>query len=432
MCGGVARFGGAELVADASRRASRLGRISLRQPQCVCRKPTSDQPGRAGQGGSAAGRRAQRASLPGQQGKSRSRRCRRLSTCTPGASLRAIRAPEERRRSTRPAALPRRSSGLAPDYCLFSALKEAHQGAHWTSWETGLRRRAPAALERAKKQLDHRVRFFEFLQLAFDRQWQALREHCQGLGLALLGDVPMFVAHDGADVWSHPELFYLDRDGRMTSVAGVPPDVFSKTGQLWGNPLYRWKRMQSAGFEWWLRRMRVTLSRFDAVRLDHFIGFHRYWEVAASATTAKEGRFVPVPGDAFFDAAKKHLGGLPFVAEDLGIVTDEVCALRDRFSLPGMRVLEFAFGERQRQRLSSSPLPAKCRRVYRHPRQRHHQGLVSRPVARQAAGEGAGAPLHGTKGKEIHWDLIDSPPCRWPALHCFRSRTCWVSAPKRA
>lgn len=293
-------------------------------------------------------------------------------------------------------------AGWLRDYCLFSALKEAHGGAHWNTWERGLRRREAAALERAERELRERVRFFEFVQLAFDRQWQALREHCKSLGIALLGDVPMFVAHDGADVWSHPELFFLNRDGEKTAVAGVPPDVFSKTGQLWGNPLFRWKRMQARGFEWWLRRLSVTLSRFDAVRLDHFIGFHRYWQVPADAKTAQDGKFVRVPGEAFFEAAEKHLGGLPFVAEDLGIVTDEVCALRDRFQLPGMRVLQFAFGSDA----NNDYLP------HRHPREAvvytgTHDNDTIQGWYRGIGKERQRVKAYlGNPGKHIHWDLI--------------------------
>lgn len=235
------------------------------------------------------------------------------------------------------------SSPWLADWTLFSALKARHAGS-WTDWPEELRRRAPAALDAARRELADEISFHEHVQLWFRRQWRKLRDHCRSRNVALLGDVPMFVAHDSADVWSHPEAFFLDDAGRSTVVAGVPPDPFSATGQLWGNPIYRWDYMQRRGFDWWIDRLQVTLTRFDAVRLDHFIAFRRYWEIPAGSTDARVGRFVQVPGEALFERAREVFGGLPFIAEDLGILTPEVHALRDRFQLPGMRVLQFAFG----------------------------------------------------------------------------------------
>jgi 4-alpha-glucanotransferase len=229
-------------------------------------------------------------------------------------------------------------------WTLFSALRADHGDQVWTAWPETFRRREPAALREARRKYADEIAFHEFVQLAFDRQWRRLREHCRSRNVALLGDVPMFVAHDSADVWKNPELFQLDDAGASTVVAGVPPDAFSTTGQLWGNPVYRWARMQKQDFSWWTERLGLTLARFDAVRLDHFIGFRRYWEIPADAGDARAGHYVDVPGEAFFDAVRGALGGLPFVAEDLGMVTPEVEALRDRYELPGMRVLEFAFG----------------------------------------------------------------------------------------
>lgn len=225
----------------------------------------------------------------------------------------------------------------------FSALKAAHGEAPWTSWPDALRRRDPDELARVRRELADEIAFHEFVQLCFDRQWRRLADHCHHHGVCLMGDVPMFVAHDSADVWCAPDQFHLDALGRPTSVAGVPPDAFSATGQLWGNPLYRWDVMQARGFDWWLDRLGVTLARFDAVRLDHFIGFRRHWQVAPDATDARSGRFVHVPGEAFFETVERRFQGLPFIAEDLGLLTEEVHALRDRFSLPGMRVLMFGF-----------------------------------------------------------------------------------------
>jgi len=237
----------------------------------------------------------------------------------------------------------RASSPWLDDWTLFCALKARHAGG-WVDWPDELRAREPAALARARRELAEEISLHEHVQLWFRRQWRRLQGHCRTRNVALLGDVPMFVAHDSADVWSATDSFFLDGAGRPTVVAGVPPDAFSATGQLWGNPLYRWDVMAERGFEWWLRRLAVTLGRFDAVRLDHFIAFRRYWEIPAGSTDARVGRFVTVPGEALFERVREAFGGLPFLAEDLGILTPEVHALRDRFELPGMRVLQFAFG----------------------------------------------------------------------------------------
>lgn len=229
------------------------------------------------------------------------------------------------------------------DYALFQALKRAHRGQPWVAWPAALARREPGALERARRELARDVDFELFVQHQFLRQWSALRARCNDLGVKLLGDVPMFVAHDAADVWANQGLFQLHPDGSKRAVAGVPPDYFSAEGQLWGNPIYDWSRLKETGYAWWIGRLRSTLERFDAVRLDHFIGFHRYWEVPAGATTARDGRFVEAPGLDFFEQLRKALGRLPFVAEDLGVLTDGVVKLRDHFELPGMRILAFAF-----------------------------------------------------------------------------------------
>ena len=198
-------------------------------------------------------------------------------------------------------------------------------------------------MRKATAELADEVRFSQFTQFKFEEQFTSLKQHCANHGVRLLGDVPMFVAHDGSDVWDNQELFFLDRQGQRTVLAGVPPDYFSEEGQLWGNPLYRWNVLRKTGYAWWVARLRHTLTRFDAVRLDHFIAFHRYWEIPAGADTAKHGRFVKVPGKDLLKAIRRELGSLPFVAEDLGIVTPKVAALRDQFGLPGMRVLQFGF-----------------------------------------------------------------------------------------
>jgi 4-alpha-glucanotransferase len=231
-----------------------------------------------------------------------------------------------------------------PDYALFRALKRAHQGKPWVGWEPELAQRKPAALEKARRELAAEMDFEVFVQREFSRQWAALRGRCHELGVRLLGDIPMFVAHDAADVWANQSLFQLYPDGQKRVVAGVPPDYFSADGQLWGNPIYDWGRLRETGYAWWIGRLRATLERFDAVRLDHFIGFHRYWEVRAGATSARDGHFVEAPGHELFERLQTTLGSLPFVAEDLGVLTDGVVRLRDHFELPGMRVLAFAFG----------------------------------------------------------------------------------------
>jgi len=232
-----------------------------------------------------------------------------------------------------------------PDYALFAALKSHQHNRPWFHWPAELRRREPAALAAARSSLESEIAYHEFVQLLFDRQWQHLRGHARHLGVLLLGDVPMFVAHDGADVWQHQQLFLLDEQGERRGVAGVPPDYFSADGQRWGNPLYDWARLRDTGYEWWIERLRGNLRRFDALRLDHFIGFHRYWEIPAHSPSAREGHFVEAPGHDFFSRARAALGDLPFIAEDLGIVTPEVEQLRDAFELPGMRVLAFAFAD---------------------------------------------------------------------------------------
>lgn len=230
------------------------------------------------------------------------------------------------------------------DYALYRALKRAYREREWTRWDPAHRDRAPAALAQAGRDLADDVELCRFEQHRFHLDWQALRDRCRRLGVALMGDLPIYVAHDSADVWRHRELFHLDARGEPTSVAGVPPDYFSPTGQRWGNPLYRWGRMRRSGYAWWIDRMRATLARFDAVRIDHFIGFVRSWRIPAGEPTAVRGRWVAGPGLPFFRALAEALGPLPLVAEDLGAVTPEVGRLRRRLGLPGIRVLQFAFG----------------------------------------------------------------------------------------
>jgi 4-alpha-glucanotransferase len=242
------------------------------------------------------------------------------------------------------AAFSQRQAEWLDDYTLFMALKEAHSGMSWTEWERAIVRREPAAMTGWRKKLAPRIQFHAFLQYQFSRQWQNLKATCHQHSIQLFGDVPIFVAHNSADVWAHPELFYLDASGNPTVVAGVPPDYFSRTGQRWGNPLYRWEVMEASGYAWWIQRLRAMREMVDIIRLDHFRGFEAYWEVPAAEDTAINGRWVEGPGAAFFEVLHEALGELPIVAEDLGLITPQVRALRERFRLPGMRVLQFGFG----------------------------------------------------------------------------------------
>ncbi|MGH8068687.1 MAG: 4-alpha-glucanotransferase [Candidatus Entotheonellia bacterium] len=242
------------------------------------------------------------------------------------------------------AAFTQRQADWLDDYTLFMALKETHSGASWIEWERDIALREPTALAGWRKKLAPHVQFHAFLQYQFFRQWQTLKAECEQHGIQLFGDVPIFVAHDSADVWAHPELFSLDQAGKPTVVAGVPPDYFSRTGQLWGNPLYRWEVMAASGYVWWIQRLRTMREMVDIIRLDHFRGFEAYWEVPAADDTAVNGRWVKGPGAAFFEVLRGALGDLPIVAEDLGLITPEVHALREHLGLPGMRVLQFGFG----------------------------------------------------------------------------------------
>ncbi len=236
-----------------------------------------------------------------------------------------------------------RESAWLDDYALFVALKDAHGGASWQTWETELLQRNPSALERARRTLADGVGRYKFGQFLFTRQWNAVKSYAHMRGIRLIGDVPIFVASDSADVWANSDLFALDASRRPTVIAGVPPDYFSPTGQLWGNPHYDWEAMRDTGYAWWVARFRKTLEQVDLVRLDHFRGFDAYWEVAADMPTAQVGRWVPGPGADLLLALKNALGGLPIIAEDLGLITPEVEKLRTDFGLPGMRILQFAF-----------------------------------------------------------------------------------------
>jgi 4-alpha-glucanotransferase len=230
------------------------------------------------------------------------------------------------------------------DYALYMALLDAHGDRPWGEWDAGIKRRQPAAMADARRSLFDRIDRHAFDQFLFARQWQQLKTYAADRGVRVIGDIPIFVSGDSADVWAHPEQFLLDRQLKPTVVAGVPPDYFSKTGQRWGNPLYNWKRMAADEFGWWVARLRTLLEQTDLVRIDHFRGFAACWNVPASEPTAVHGKWVKTRGQALLTTVEEQLGRLPFIAEDLGVITPDVEALRDGFGLPGMRVLQFGFG----------------------------------------------------------------------------------------
>lgn len=290
------------------------------------------------------------------------------------------------------------------DYALFMALHVRNSGREWTSWGAALARRDPSVLTEARRELSEEIRLHEFTQWVFSEQWKALRAKAAANGIQILGDIPIFVAFHSVDVWAHPELFYLDDRLRPTVVAGVPPDYFSKTGQRWGNPLYRWDVLQSQGYSWWIDRIRSVLQAVDVARIDHFRGFAGYWEIPASAPTAVKGQWVPGPGALFFEAVQNALGDrLPIVAEDLGIITPDVATLRDEFDLPGMKVLQFAFGGgADNPFLPHNHLPRAIVYTGTHDNDTTLGWFATAP---EQTRDHVRRYL-GTDAREIHWDLV--------------------------
>ena len=235
-------------------------------------------------------------------------------------------------------------AGWLADYALFTALRAAHDEQPWWEWDEPLRRREPAALKSARQKHAVRIHQTRFEQWAFDRQWQALKAYAEVHDVLLFGDLPIYVAHDSADVWAQQHYFTVNDSGRCDEVAGVPPDYFSETGQRWGNPLYRWETLQNDGFDWWIRRIEVQLERMHLLRIDHFRGLEAYWAIPGEREDGMVGEWRSAPGVALLQALDDRLGKLPLVAEDLGLITEEVHAMRERFGLPGMKILQFAFG----------------------------------------------------------------------------------------
>jgi 4-alpha-glucanotransferase len=307
-----------------------------------------------------------------------------------------------------------RESDWLDDYALFSALKGARGGAAWNTWGEALVNRDPTALEQARREHDLALRAARFSQFLFFTQWEALRARARAHGIRIMGDIPIFVAHDSSDVWAHPELFALAADGTPALQAGVPPDYFSATGQLWGNPLYRWEILARTGYAWWIARFRSTLRQVDLVRLDHFRGFEAYWELGGRERTAVAGRWVKGPGAALFDAVQEALGPLPVVAEDLGVITPEVEALRERYGWPGMAILQFAFGDESRANVFLPYNYVKNRVVYTGSHDNDTTrgwwasgvGDSTRSAEAVAAERAFALRYLGTDGREIHWDFI--------------------------
>lgn len=310
-------------------------------------------------------------------------------------------------------------AGWLDDYSLYVALNESHGGRAWFEWEPDIALRQPEALRRWREQLEERGRipYVKFKQYQFDRQWHWLRELCRARGIRLIGDVPIYVSLDSADVWARPDLFLLDAQGRPTHVAGVPPDSFNHDGQLWGNPLYRWEAHRAEGYQWWVDRLATVLQRVDLVRLDHFRGFQAYWEVPQGQPTAVHGCWVDGPdarpADApFLSTLRERFGGLPLIAEDLGHITSEVHELRDRFDLPGMKVLQFAFGGGPDHPYLPHNFVRRCFAYtgthdtdttvgwFRSPQAQHEH------PERWTAEREAVLRYLGTTGREIHWDLV--------------------------
>ncbi|MBM7623612.1 4-alpha-glucanotransferase [Sporohalobacter salinus] len=233
------------------------------------------------------------------------------------------------------------------DYALFKALKEHFNGKPWYKWNEDIKLRRPEAIKEYQERLKNRIDFHKFIQYIFFKQWNKLKAYANHNYIKIIGDIPIFVAYDSADVWANPELFTLDEDKKPINVAGVPPDYFSETGQLWGNPLYDWQKLKETNYKWWIDRFKTTLELVDIVRLDHFRGFAAYWAVPYGEKTAVNGKWKQGPGKDFFRKVKEELKGLPIIAEDLGVITDEVVELRDHFDLPGMGVLQFGFNSQE-------------------------------------------------------------------------------------
>lgn len=298
----------------------------------------------------------------------------------------------------------RKEAEWLEDYALFATLSDVRSELDWTQWSVGLRSRTAEALAEARRQYLPHIRFHQFLQWVFREQWLALRHFCGERGVGLIGDVPIFVAPNSADVWAHPEIFQLTRDGKPKVVAGVPPDYFAEKGQKWGNPHYRWDVLREQGYQWWVDRLANALDTFDAVRLDHFIGFTRYYEIESDAPSAEHGTYKPGPGAAFFKSLQRKWKRLPLIAEDLGRLTPEVEAVRDAFELPGMKVLQFGFEADPGSRIyQPHRFPVRCIAYTG-----THDNDTTVGWFSQLDSDSRARVQHyiQSDGREIHWDMI--------------------------
>jgi 4-alpha-glucanotransferase len=291
------------------------------------------------------------------------------------------------------------------DFALFTALKRHHRLAPWWEWSVDLVHRDPAALHAARHSLADRIAAVKAEQFLFDVQFRALRELALTSGIRLIGDIPIFVAHDSADVWANPELFFLDTNGLPTVVAGVPPDYFSETGQRWGNPLYDWERHRADGFAWWTARLRRVFDLFDLVRVDHFRGFAASWHIPADEATAVNGTWVEAPGLELFDHLLAVFGRLPVIAEDLGVITPDVEELRDRYNFPGMKILQFGFGTESAHALDQFR-PNVVAYTGTHDNDTA-VGWFEDPRPDRVAERNVALEMLDSDGEDFHWDLIE-------------------------
>jgi 4-alpha-glucanotransferase len=301
------------------------------------------------------------------------------------------------------------------DYALFTSIKEAHNGQAWTKWEEGAATRQPDALVHWRNKLADNIQFWKYVQFQFFKQWLALKNYCHEKGIRIIGDIPLYVAHDSAEVWAHRKQFHLDEHGNPLVVAGVPPDYFSATGQRWGNPIYRWDMIAQRGYRWWTDRFRINFTLVDMVRLDHFRGFQAYWEIPAEEPTAVKGRWVKGPARALFYAIKDALGDIQMIAEDLGIITTEVDNLREQLGLPGMRILQMAFGNDPKAPQYRPHNHIVSCAVYTATHDHNttvgwftaEPGTQTTQTAEEIKKEREYALQYlGTDGNEIHWDFI--------------------------
>jgi 4-alpha-glucanotransferase len=305
--------------------------------------------------------------------------------------------------------------GWLDDFALFSALKQADQGQAWSCWSKDLRLRRPEALRDARKHLAEEIQFTQFVQYQFDRQWLALRSYAAQRGVGLIGDIPIFVAHDSADVWADRSLFLLDEAGRPRTVSGCPPDSFNVLGQMWGHPHYDWPAHESRGYDWWIARFAATYRWFDAARIDHFLGFNRAWHIAGDARDARRGKWQPGPGAAIFKALRSALGRTPIIAEDLGRLTREASLLRDKFHFPGMRVMQFGFGPGGDYHLPHRYPARSVAYTGTHDNSTTvgwFRGLKKSCSGKSRATSGANSEFEkvcrclNTAGRAVHWDMI--------------------------